>query len=173
MIPKTCEFCGAPFLARRAKNRFCGHSCAFKATRPLPWREYNAVVARQSIAERADRRRGTGAGKSYVKLNGRHEHRLVMEEQLGRPLSSDEIVHHVDENKRHNDPSNLQLTDRPAHGRLHNSGKKRIPRTACKRGHALVEGNIQITSIGRRRCLTCERKYQREWKRARREEAAA
>lgn len=37
------------------------------------------------------------------------EHRLVMQEALGRPLTSDEEVHHKDDNKSNNDLSNLQL----------------------------------------------------------------
>lgn len=37
------------------------------------------------------------------------EHRLVMGKKIGRPLRSDESVHHKDGNRQNNDPSNLQL----------------------------------------------------------------
>lgn len=37
------------------------------------------------------------------------EHRLVMARQIGRPLRPDETVHHIDGDKQHNDPENLQL----------------------------------------------------------------
>lgn len=37
------------------------------------------------------------------------EHRLVMARHLGRPLSDDETVHHIDGNHKNNDISNLQL----------------------------------------------------------------
>lgn len=37
------------------------------------------------------------------------EHRLVMARQLGRPLTDQETVHHIDGNRQNNDPSNLQL----------------------------------------------------------------
>lgn len=37
------------------------------------------------------------------------EHRLVMAETLGRPLLPSESVHHIDGDKLHNEPSNLQL----------------------------------------------------------------
>ena len=52
--------------------------------------------------------------KGNVKL-----HRLIMEEHLGRKLTSDEIVHHIDGNKLNNDISNLQVMTRGEHSRLH------------------------------------------------------
>ena len=37
------------------------------------------------------------------------EHRLVMEQTLGRYLLPDEVVHHIDQDKSNNDPNNLCL----------------------------------------------------------------
>lgn len=37
------------------------------------------------------------------------EHRLVMEQKLGRPLRRDEVVHHLDRNRQNNHPDNLSL----------------------------------------------------------------
>lgn len=47
------------------------------------------------------------------------EHRLVMEKYLGRPLRSDEIVHHKDGNKQNNDISNLEIVTRAEHINIH------------------------------------------------------
>ena len=40
------------------------------------------------------------------------EHRLVMAQVLGRPLTGDESVHHKDGNRLNNEPSNLELWSR-------------------------------------------------------------
>ncbi len=51
----------------------------------------------------------TGEGKSYKKYYGRHEHRIVAEQIIGRPLEKYEVVHHIDGNKRNNKPDNLMV----------------------------------------------------------------
>jgi predicted transcriptional regulator len=51
--------------------------------------------------------------------NKRYIHRKIMEEMIGRPLRSDEIVHHIDGNKKNNDPSNLQIVTRKEHINIH------------------------------------------------------
>ncbi|MBO5630402.1 MAG: HNH endonuclease [Aeriscardovia sp.] len=48
-----------------------------------------------------------------------YEHRLIVEKMLGRKLSTDEIVHHIDGNKWNNDPSNLEVVTRSEHARMH------------------------------------------------------
>ena len=47
------------------------------------------------------------------------EHRVIMEKKIGRYLSSDEVVHHIDENKHNNDISNLLLLTNQEHMALH------------------------------------------------------
>lgn len=39
------------------------------------------------------------------------EHRVIMEQELGRPLDDAEIVHHIDRNPSNNDPSNLEVIE--------------------------------------------------------------
>lgn len=54
-----------------------------------------------------------------IKNVNKDEHILVMEEYLGRHLEPDEIVHHIDEIKNHNDIENLELCLKSVHSRFH------------------------------------------------------
>lgn len=47
------------------------------------------------------------------------EHRLEMEKYLGRYLTKEEVVHHIDENRHNNHISNLRLMDYYTHNNLH------------------------------------------------------
>lgn len=56
-----------------------------------------------------------------IKVNGKKkdEHRHIMEVHLGRSLTSNEVVHHIDENKHNNDLSNLVVMSRMEHTKMH------------------------------------------------------
>jgi len=153
---KSCALCGREFqpTAKYPQQRFCSRRCGLKATLPP---DHNARVARSTVKERADKLRGRGEGKSYPKLNGRHAHRVVAEQKLGRPLAPGEIVHHDDENKANYDPQNLVvLPSQAEHASLHFKGKPRKPKMICKRGlHRLEGDNLLIDAGGVRLCRAC------------------
>ena len=66
-------------------------------------------------------------GYLFFRIDGRKIafHRWVMEQILGRRLSSEEVVHHVDGDKLNNDPANVVLPLK-IRGRSAGSG------TACR-----------------------------------------
>ncbi len=80
---------------------------------------------------RGHNRRGQGSGwiqggYRYISIDGHRIafHRWVMEQKIGRRLTSDEIVHHVDGNPLNNDPRNLVILSRAEHTHLHRAGTK-------------------------------------------------
>ncbi len=52
-------------------------------------------------------------------------HRVVMENFLGRMLKDNEVVHHIDHNKKNNDISNLELMDKALHVEMHSKEQGR------------------------------------------------
>ena len=111
---KKCELCNKDFWCRPSENlpgkkhykRFCSMYCYKnrKGTRPKINGKYIS-----------------NDGYFIVYINGKavKEHRLIMEQHLGRKLTSSEIIHHIDHNKLNNSLNNLQMTTIKEHSRHH------------------------------------------------------
>ena len=54
------------------------------------------------------------------------EHRYVMAEHLGRPLTKEEVVHHIDENRINNSIENLQVMSVGEHTKIHSKDFKLV-----------------------------------------------
>ncbi len=70
-----------------------------------------------------------GSTQTYDKSKGKYvpTQKLVLEKKLGRALKPDEIAHHKDHVKRHNNPGNLTVMKRGDHNKVHdrNGGRKK------------------------------------------------
>lgn len=106
---RNCKICQRLFVPSPAARtgEYCSAICRQRG------------ISRATAEKRGDKQRGRGSGKGYVKRGGRHEHRVVAEQKLGRPLQKGEIVHHDDEVKSNNNPGNLLVMTQAEHARLH------------------------------------------------------
>jgi hypothetical protein len=106
--PRPCESCGTIFRPRPGSaGRFCSRACTYagsKGKKAAHWRGGRYVTAEGYVKVYApDHPESHGRG-GYVM-----EHRLVMEQVLGRRLVKGESVHHINGQHGDNRPENLQL----------------------------------------------------------------
>lgn len=119
-LNKVCAYCGEKFSTKKQATKFCSNKCSAGAkvgvarddiTGP---NSYNWVGG-ESIKD----------GYKMVLIKKRlyqREHRVVMEKAIGRKLTEDEVVHHIDGNKTNNVIENLKIVSRSQHIEMHRDG---------------------------------------------------
>jgi hypothetical protein len=85
-----------------------------------------------------NRGEGWTSTHGYKYVGKRGEHRALMESIVGRQLSYNEVVHHIDGNKKNNSLENLQIMDRGEHISLHTKGKTNEQRKLEKERYGYV-----------------------------------
>ena len=94
---KKCIFCGKSYKCYITPQKYCSKDCYTKSAngRIINYHGYIMIKSRNHPF----------APKSkYI-----CEHRLIVESILGRYLKPIEVIHHIDENRKNNHPSNLYL----------------------------------------------------------------
>ena len=110
-----------------------------------------------------------GKGQPMANNNGYvPEHRLVKARELGRPLTSEEHVHHVNGDISDNRPENLQVVSRGEHTALHQTGQPgrgTLNRWSRKHDACVECGTTKVRHNARGLCINCYARYAR-WERA-------
>ena len=107
-----CTNCGKVFYGSRnnkTEYKFCSQECS----KDFMKGENSFAFKRGWVVNLS--------GYKCIKIGDKYlyEHRIIMEEVLGRKLKKYEVVHHKDENKLNNSIENLQLMTKKEHDRLH------------------------------------------------------
>lgn len=147
METKKCKLCGKKFLRNQKYSklqwneaRYCSRSCGKRSHKPsriAVERMRRTLTGRKLSPEHVEKIRLSCIGPNghhkswkggisklssgYLVYNhdGKLLHRKVMEDYIGRKLTDNESVHHVDKNVTNNDISNLLLLTKSEHSKLH------------------------------------------------------
>lgn len=104
-VEVKCDFCGSPLWVSpsaidRNKRHFCNRACRSAGAKKVSY------IHGYTIVELPNRKRVS-------------EHRLIAEKLTGRPLSASDVVHHANEIRSDNRPTNLVVMSRSDHTRHH------------------------------------------------------
>lgn len=111
-FPRNCVHCNEFFVAASRYRRFCSRKCAQMiqpAKYPIKYEHYNWQGGHTNhrgyvMVHAPDHPACQGNSRKYVR-----EHRLVMENHLGRYLEPHENVHHINGDRADNRLENLEL----------------------------------------------------------------
>lgn len=144
---RACKVCGKEFIPRSnqikyGRGIYCSMACCStesganlqtpeaRAKARIEWNKKVPQILRERIGPKNKQWKGgryVSNGYVWIRQPGapdgqcEAEHRLVMEQHLGRKLRSDEVVHHKNHIKTDNRIDNLELLSRAEHIKHHHA----------------------------------------------------
>lgn len=131
MIIINCKNCNKEvktYPSRIGRKKFCSPHCRGKFN-PTQFKNGHSWVGKIKV----DKQRHTNGYLFILSIDHPHksvrntvaEHRLVVEDAIGRYLKPEEVIHHIDGNKANNHITNLLLLpNQSEHAKLHYKTRK-------------------------------------------------
>lgn len=113
----SCEVCGKDvYSSPHRLRRFCSTKCRDIGFTGSGSTSFNGG---STITREGYKRISSGNNA------GRYEHTIIAEKQIGRHITSDEQVHHINGDKLDNRPTNLLVVTKSWHSKIHQRLKGR------------------------------------------------
>jgi hypothetical protein len=129
-----CEQCGIKFIGKESYHiyKFCSYKCYHQSLIGRPSKKRKEKIFRTGYYYIFKPEHPNSGKQGYVA-----EHRLVMEDYLGRYLTRSEVVHHVNHIITDNRIDNLQLFSSPGQHIMqgHPEVVRKMRLTQFKKGH--------------------------------------
>jgi endogenous inhibitor of DNA gyrase (YacG/DUF329 family) len=125
-VVKACSQCGAAMTLKpsRGQQQYCSKRCESEGRIKRPTGRYHN--GRPVLVEPNGYLTLWEPTSPMARAGGRvPEHRWVMAQVLGRPLTSDEHVDHINQDRADNRPENLQVLSPSDHSRKTNGDRER------------------------------------------------
>jgi len=105
-LVKACYYCGSTNIIIKDSGTLLFHKC-------------NNCGKKNTLTKRIKEKESPKKEIKYPQTSRGKKHRMIVEKRINRKLSNEEIIHHIDLDKKNFKESNLLLTDSTEHPMIH------------------------------------------------------